>query len=118
LVARPKDRSFRPGVKTLGIEHGTLIVIAQQTNLAVLNDVVQALTRVRAIADNIPQTKDLVDVLLGDMFLHRLERFEIAVDVADDRALHRNTDLTAGITSRARRTEHLPNPTRGAKLTV
>lgn len=108
LVACPENGSFCSRIKTFWIEHRPLVVIAQQANLAMFNNMVQTLTRVRSVTDNIPQAEHFVDALQCDMLLHRLERLEIAVDVADNCALHRNTDLTAEIASRARRTERHP----------
>ena len=46
---------------------------------------IDALARVRAVADNVAQTIDLGNAGFSDVVENRLECFEIAVDIADDR---------------------------------
>ena len=63
LVASPKDGSFGPGVEPLGIEQCPLIVVAQQAHVAV-HDQIDALARIRTVADDVPQAINLCDALL------------------------------------------------------
>jgi hypothetical protein len=67
-------------------------VIAQQTDAAASDDQIQALARVGAVSDNVAQTVDFINALIGDMREHGLQGFEVAVNIADDRALHRSVD--------------------------
>ena len=48
------------GVEAFGVEHGPLVVVAQQDDLAV-HDQVDALARVGAVADDVAEAVDLVD---------------------------------------------------------
>ena len=63
---------------------------------------VEALARVGAVADDVAQAKHFVDALIGDVRQHGLQGFEVAVDVADDRALHRRV-VSVGMLSWRRR---------------
>ena len=93
LVAGPEDGPLGAGVEAFGIEQGPLVVIAQQADVA-LHHQVDALARVRPIADDVPQAVDLGDALLPDIRQHGLERFEIAVDIANQCALHAIAQFT------------------------
>jgi hypothetical protein len=64
-----------------------LVVVSQQAEIAV-HDQINALAGIGTVADNVTKAKDLGDSLRLDVGKHRLERFEIAVDVADECALH------------------------------
>ena len=84
LVARPEDGPLGGRVEPVGVEHGPLVVVAEQDELAV-HDQVDALARVRAVADDVAQAVDLLDRLLRlDVVQDGLEGFQVAVDVADD----------------------------------
>ena len=91
LVAGPEDRPLGPGVETLGIEQRALIVIAQQADVAAHHQI-DALARIRAVADDVAQAIHLGDALLLDIRQNRLEGFEVAVDIADQCALHAGLD--------------------------
>ena len=92
LLAGPEDRPLGAAVETLGIEHGALVVIAQEAELATVDHQIEALAGVRAVAHHVAQTEDLFDLLIADVRKHGPQGFEVAVDVADDRALHRRVD--------------------------
>ncbi len=62
-------------------------MVAQQADLA-LHDQVDALARIRPIADDVAKTIDLVDPLPADIRQDGLERFEVAMDIADECSLH------------------------------
>jgi hypothetical protein len=64
-------------------------VVAQQDELA-LHDQVHALPGVRAVADDVPQAVGLLDVLRLDVLKDRLQRLEVAVDIAYERLHARN----------------------------
>src|SRR5207237_64974 len=93
LRPRPEDGALGGPVEPLGVEHGALVVVAQQDHLA-LHHQVDALARVRAVADDVPEAEDLRDVVLVDVLQDRLEGLVVAVDVADD-GLH--TWLSGGL---------------------
>ena len=92
LLAGPKDRPLGAAVEPFRVEHGALIVVTQQSDAALSDHQVEALAGVGTVADDVAQAVDFVDPLIGDMRHHGLQGFEVAVDVADDRALHRNVD--------------------------
>src|SRR5262249_59564513 len=73
------------------VEDGPLVVVAQKGELAVHRQV-QALARVGAVADHVAEAVDGFHVVLDDVVEHRLQRFEVAVDVAED-GLHRKRVL-------------------------
>jgi len=64
-------------------------VVAQDGYFTVLNDRVQALARIRAIADNIAQAKDPRHILRSNVFENRVQRLVIAVNITYQRPLHR-----------------------------
>src|SRR5436190_17568148 len=66
LVARPENSALRRGVEAVRIEHGALVVVAEQNHLA-LHHQVDALARIRSIPDNITQAINLRDVVFFDI---------------------------------------------------
>ena len=87
-LAGPEDGPFGSGVESLGIEQGTLIVVAQQAN-STPPHAIDALTGIGAVANDVAQAIDLFDRLGIDVFEHGLEGFEVAVDIADEGSTHR-----------------------------
>ena len=87
LFPRPENGAFRTGVKAFRIEYSALIVVADQTGIA-LHDQIDTFARVRTVSDDIPEAVNLVDLLLSDIFQNRLEALEITVNVADQCTLH------------------------------
>src|SRR5262249_44670725 len=83
LGAGPEHGPLGGGLEALGVEHGPLVVVAQEDHLA-LHDQVHALARVGAVADDVPQAVDLSDIVLVDVLEDGLQGLEVAVDVADD----------------------------------
>ncbi len=61
-----------------------LIVVAEQDDLA-LHHQIDALARVRPVADDIAQTVDFADGLFLDVLEDRLQGLQVTVNVADDR---------------------------------
>ncbi len=98
LIASPKDGPFRPTVKTFGIKHGPLVVITQEANFAFFDHQVETFARIGAISDDVTHAIDFVDVLVGNVRKHLLERFEIAMNVADNCASHRTVTYQPGNT--------------------
>ena len=99
LFARPENRPLRRRVKSLGVEHGALVVIAQQHHLA-LHDEIDALARIGAIADHVSETIDLGYRVLFDVFEDRLKSLKVAMDIADD-CLHTWPSRGGGVWGRA-----------------
>jgi hypothetical protein len=62
-----------------------LIVIAQESHPAARHHQINALARIRAIANDISEAIDLFDPELFDIREHRVECLEIPVDVANKR---------------------------------
>jgi hypothetical protein len=83
LVAGPEDGTLGGGVEAVGVEHGALVVVAQQHHLA-LHDEIDALAGVGAVADHVAETVNLRDVVAVDVFEDRLEGLKVTVDVADN----------------------------------
>ena len=79
----PEDGPLGRRIEAFRIEHGALIVIAQEDDLA-FHDQIDALARIGPVADDVAQAIDFGDVLRFDVLEHRLQGLEIAVDIADD----------------------------------
>lgn len=84
LVAGPEDGPFGTGIEPFGIKQSALVVVTQQADARFLDDEVEALTRVGAVADDISQTEDFGCALVADIGQHCLERFQVAVNITDD----------------------------------
>ena len=91
LLPRPKDRSFGPGIEAFGIEQCPLVVVAQDDNLAIPNSV-DALARVRAVANDVAETVNLLNSLRLDIREDRVEGFQVSMNVADDGSQNRLRD--------------------------
>ena len=63
-------------------------MVAQEGEGAVFLDEIDALDGVGAVADDVTQAHDVLDILRLDVFKHSLERKYIGVDVTDDRDTH------------------------------
>jgi len=83
LRARPENRFLGRLVKTIGIEHRALIVIAEQNDFAAHHQI-DTLSWIRTVTNDIAEAVNLLDVVLFDILEHSLECFEVAMDVADD----------------------------------
>ena len=59
-------------------------MVAQQADPRPLDHQVQAFARVRPVADNVAQAENFFHALLAHVGEHRLERFQVAVNIADD----------------------------------
>jgi hypothetical protein len=82
LLPSPENCPFRWRIESFGVEQGPLIVITQQRHAAIGHYQINALARIWAVANNIPQAIDLFDALLFDIREHGLQCLEIPVDVA------------------------------------
>jgi len=83
--AGPEDGPFCGGVEANGVEECGLVVVAEQAHLEV-HDEVDAFGRIGAIANDIAEAVDFCDALTANIGEDRLERFEVSVDVADQRS--------------------------------
>src|SRR6185312_8816845 len=84
LVPRPENSPFRRLVEPIRVEHGALVVIAQQNQLGI-HDQVDAFAGVRSVANHVAEAVNLGDPLRFDVGQHRLEGLQVAVNIADDR---------------------------------
>ena len=83
LIAGPEDGPFGGRIEAFGVEHGSLIVIAEEDDLA-FHDQIDAFAGVGAVADDIAEAIDFADVVLLDVFEDSLEGFQVAMNIADD----------------------------------
>ncbi len=83
LRARPENGTFGGWIEAVRIEHGPLVVIAQQHHLA-LHDQVDAFARIGTVADDVAQTINLGNIVFVDIVQNGGEAFQIAVDIADE----------------------------------
>lgn len=83
LISSPEDRLFGSAAEAVGIEQGSVVMVAQQSHVE-LDALVNALARIGAVPNHITQTKDFVDRLFTDIRKNRRERFKVTVNVADD----------------------------------
>jgi len=83
-VAGPVTGAFGGGVEIGGLVEDGVVVVAHDGGAAAGADEVDALARIRTIADDVAETDDLLDAALGEIVEDGLEGFEIGVNVADD----------------------------------
>src|SRR5262249_35650004 len=84
LIARPKNGTLGWWIEAVGIEHGALIVITEQDDLA-FHDQIDTFARIRAVADHVTEAVNLADILFFNVFEDCLKRLKVAVNVADNR---------------------------------
>ena len=65
------------------LEHGE-VVVSDQAELASLRDQRGALVGLGAVADDVAEAPDVLDLGIGDVVEHRLERRQVGVDVGED----------------------------------
>jgi hypothetical protein len=82
LFPSPLDGLQGDWVESIGIEHGRLIVVPQDHDLA-FHHSVETFPGIRSITDNIPQAIYLADSLPLDVIQYCGQGFEITVDVAN-----------------------------------
>ena len=83
LIARPEDGALGRLVEAIGIEHGALVVVAEQDHFAG-HDPIDAFARIGTVTDDVAEAVDLGDVELRDVCEDGLESFQVTVNVADD----------------------------------
>src|SRR5439155_18081883 len=91
LLAGPIDGPQGDGVEAVGIEERGLIVVAEDRHLALDDDLVEALARIGAVADNIAEAVHFANALRADVVENDAERFQIGMDVANQGTLHAAT---------------------------
>src|SRR5260221_651497 len=84
---RPRSGSRRPGRRRPGLEPRT--------------QALDALVGLGAVADEVAETHHHVGRLAVDLLEHRVEGFEVAVDVGEDRDPHRGSATAPGSAGRA-----------------
>ena len=82
LLARPVDGLQGNGVEPIWVEESGLIVVPQDSDLGMLDNFIQAFTRIGAIPDNVTQAQDVADFLTTNVGENRQQRFEIRMDIA------------------------------------
>src|SRR5262249_32014059 len=83
LGASPENRSLRRGIESFRIEHGPLVMVAQEDH-GTLHDQINTFTRIRTVADDVAQAINDFDLVLFNVGEDRLKRFEVAMDIADE----------------------------------
>jgi hypothetical protein len=63
-------------------------VVSQNGQLALLHHQIKAFTRIGAVTDDIAQANDLIDFLGRNIDQDRIQRFEVAVNIADECLSH------------------------------
>ena len=86
LAACPEDSAFGRRIEAIGIEHGPLIVVAQQDDAA-LHDQIDAFAGIGTVADDITQAVDFLDLVLFDVLEDGLQCLKVAMNIAND-SLH------------------------------
>ena len=87
LATSPEDRLLGAAAEAFGIEDGPQIVIAEDHGVE-LHGAVDAFAGVRPVANDVSQAVDLFDAARLRIGQHRLEGFEVAMNVADDGTFH------------------------------
>jgi hypothetical protein len=90
LSTRPKNGSLGTAAETFRVKQGSLIVISQHADLELQGEV-DAFTRIGAVSDDVAQAVDRIDLLRRDVRQYGSQRFQISVDVANDRTLQGET---------------------------
>src|SRR5262249_47616112 len=83
LAAGPEDGPLGGRGEAVRVEHGALIVVAEQHDAAA-HDEIDTLAGVWAVADHVAKAIDIIDLLLLDVLEDGLKRLKVAVNVADD----------------------------------
>jgi hypothetical protein len=103
LSASPEYRSLCPTAEPLRVKQSPVIVVPEQAKLEIKADI-DALARIRTVANDIPKTKDPRHTLRPDVGEHCIQGFEITVNIAQDgnalvvrhRRSYRAGELSAG----------------------
>src|SRR5207245_947456 len=82
LGPRPENGLLGGGIEAGGVEHRSLVMVAQKDNLA-LHHQVNALAGIGPIAYDIAQAIDLGNTVFIDIVQNGSETFQITVDIAD-----------------------------------
>ena len=80
--SRPENRPFRSRIESLRVEQCRLIVVPENTALR-LHHTIDAFAGIGTVTDDVSQTISLFNPLRLDVSQHRSQRFEVAVNVAD-----------------------------------
>ncbi len=88
LVTGPIDRLQGYWIEALGIKERGLIMVAKNRQRTTSHHGIKALARVRSVSNNIPQAPNVLDTLLTDIFQNGSQRFQVAMNVANQRELH------------------------------
>ena len=83
LVPRPVNRLECHRVKAVWIKQGGLVMVTEDRDLGIPANEIEALAGIWAIADDIAKAINLVDSDRAYIIQHRLECFEVSMDVAD-----------------------------------
>ncbi len=94
LLARPENRALGTDVEPVRVEHRPLVVIAEQGNLAILPDSIDAFPGIRTIADDVAQAENLGNPLRLDVLEHHLQGFQVPMDITDQSTTHRGEPPT------------------------
>src|SRR5271157_153737 len=89
LAACPENGPLGPDVETVRVKHRPLVVVAQESHLAGFNDQVNALTRIRAVADDVAEAVNFREPLRLDVVEHYLQGFKVAMYIAYQSSPHR-----------------------------
>src|SRR5438270_6132624 len=92
VIARPERGGFRGVVETFGVVEagGDAVVIAADVELRRLHRAhrVEDLVRLRAVADEIAETNDLIELLAADAVHDRAQGLGVRMQIADDERAH------------------------------
>lgn len=95
LTASPVAGGFAVEGRIVRVEHGALVVVAEQRELAVLDDPVDALARIPAVTGDVSQAVDRFEPVGFDIAQDGFQDFEFPVNVADQGAEHGRTSSGA-----------------------
>jgi hypothetical protein len=87
-IARPIERIAGVRIESIGTGKQRVIVIATDGELTALGNQIDAWLRVRAIANDITQAENTIDLTLVDVGKDRSESFNVAMNVGNDSKSH------------------------------
>src|SRR5262245_2522599 len=84
-LARPIAGALRSNIEITGLEKNRVVMIAAHDDRTTLNDQIQALLGAGAVTDHVTEANHFLDAAPVDVAQNGMQRFQVAVNVGNDR---------------------------------
>ena len=84
LTPSPENSPLRPATESIGVKQRSVVMIPEQAKLKIEADI-DTFSWIRAVTNDITKAKNSVDTLGSYIVKHRIQGFDVAVNVAQDR---------------------------------